>query len=53
MQEGVPQGSVLSSTWYSLYVNDAPQTPGVYLVLFSDDTCLCATDYNEGFVVRN
>jgi hypothetical protein len=33
-------------------INDDPQTPGVYLTLFADDTCLYATDRNEGFVVR-
>jgi hypothetical protein len=40
MQAEVPQGSVLSPTLYSLYVNDAPQAPSVHLVLFADDTCL-------------
>jgi hypothetical protein len=29
-----------------------PPTPDVYLALFADDTCLCATDRKEGFVVR-
>jgi hypothetical protein len=29
-----------------------PQTPGAYLALFADDTCLYATDRKEGFVVR-
>jgi hypothetical protein len=28
------------------------QTPGVYLALFADDTCLYATDRKEDFVVR-
>jgi hypothetical protein len=44
MQAGVPQGSVLSLTLYSMYINDAPQTHGVYLALFAEDTCLYATD---------
>jgi hypothetical protein len=44
MQAGVPQGSVLSPTLYNIYVNDHPQTPGIYLTLFADDTCLYATD---------
>jgi hypothetical protein len=34
----VLQCSVLSPTLYSLYINDTPQTPGVCLGLFADDT---------------
>jgi hypothetical protein len=52
MQAGVPQGSVLSPTLYNLYINDIPQTPGVNLALFADDTCLYATDFKEGCVLR-
>jgi hypothetical protein len=52
MLAGVPQGSVLSPTLNNLYINDAPQTYGVYLALFADDTCLYATDRKEGFVLR-
>jgi hypothetical protein len=33
-------------------VNDTPQTPGVYLGLFADDTCIYATDSKEGYVLR-
>jgi hypothetical protein len=33
-------------------MNDAPQTRGVYLALFADDTCLYATGRKEVFVVR-
>jgi hypothetical protein len=39
MQAAVPQGSVLSSTLYYLYINDSPQTTGVDLALFASDTC--------------
>jgi hypothetical protein len=35
-----------------MYINDAPQTPGLFLSLFADDTCLYATDRKQGFVVR-
>jgi hypothetical protein len=51
-QADVPQGSVLSPTLYNIYVNDTPETPGIYLALFADDTCLYATDRKEGFIVR-
>lgn len=36
IQAGVPQGSVLYRTLYSLYTNYAPQTPSSYLALFAD-----------------
>jgi hypothetical protein len=35
-----------------MYINDGPQTPGVYLALFDDDICPYVTDQKEGFVVR-
>jgi hypothetical protein len=47
----VPQGSVLSPMLYSLFINDTPQTSGVYLGLFADDTCIYATDRNEVYVL--
>jgi hypothetical protein len=49
---GVPLGSVLSPTLYSIYINDAPQTPGVYLGLFTDDTSMYATDRIDCYVLR-
>jgi hypothetical protein len=52
IQAGVPQGSVLSPTLYSLYINDTPQTPGVYLDLFADDTCKYTTYRKEVYIFR-
>jgi hypothetical protein len=42
----------LSTTLHNIYINDAPQTPGIYLALFIADTWLYETDGKEGFVVR-
>jgi hypothetical protein len=52
MQAEVPQGSVLSPTLHTIYINDTSQKPGVYLALFADDTCLYATERKEGYVLR-
>jgi hypothetical protein len=52
MQAEVPQGSALSPTLYNIYVNDPPQTQGVHLALFADDTFLYATDRKDNFIVR-
>jgi hypothetical protein len=38
IQAGVPQDSVLFPTLYSIYIQDMPQTPGVFLGRFADDT---------------
>jgi hypothetical protein len=37
---------------YNVYINDKPQTPGVYLGLFTDDTCIYSTDHKEHHVLR-
>jgi hypothetical protein len=52
IQAGVLQGFVLSPALFSMYINDVPQTHGVYLALFADDICLYTTDCKEDFVVR-
>jgi hypothetical protein len=36
----------------TVYISDMPQTPGVHLDLFADDTCIYATDSKEGYVLR-
>jgi hypothetical protein len=53
IKAGVPQGSVHSPTFHSKYTNDTPQTSGVYLGLFADDTSIPhATDREEDYVLR-
>jgi hypothetical protein len=52
MQAGVPQGFVLSPILWNLYINDIPQTHGVRLALFADDTCLYAIETKEGYDLR-
>ena len=49
----VPQSSVLYRVIKYFYINGAPQTPGTYLALFADDTCIYATDRKGGYVTRN
>jgi hypothetical protein len=52
IQAGVPQSSVLAPTLYSLYTNDIPQIPGVYIALFTDGTCIYTTDRKDSYVLR-
>jgi hypothetical protein len=42
----------MSPILYSTYINNTPKTPGVYLGLFADDTCIYATDCKEDYVHR-
>jgi hypothetical protein len=43
----VPQGSILAPVLYSLYINDASESPATHLALFADDTCIYATEKYE------
>jgi len=54
-QAEVLQSSVLAPTLYgvySLYIYYTPQTPGVYLALFADDTYMYNVYIQQGYVLR-
>lgn len=41
---GVPQGSILRSKLFNLYINDIPHSPDVHLALYANDTMFVTTD---------
>jgi hypothetical protein len=47
VQTGVSHNCDLCSTLYTLYFNDTPQTPHVYLGRFADDTYINAAECKE------
>jgi hypothetical protein len=53
MRSGVPKGSVLSPTFCNRHIKDAFQTPGVYLALSADNTCMYATDRKRVLLSEN
>jgi hypothetical protein len=52
IQSGLPQVSIMFPTLYSLYMNDTSQTPGVYLGLLAEDTCIYVTDREDCYVLK-
>lgn len=52
LEAGVPQGSVLSPTLYSLYTADIPRNPHTYLGLYADDTAIAARSTKPNLSLR-
>jgi hypothetical protein len=52
-EQGCHKVPFCPTTLYSLYINHTPQTPGVHLALFVDDTCIYTTDCKKDYVLRN
>lgn len=47
IKAGVPQGSCLSPTLYSIFTNDLPTIPKAKVALFADDTMFFTQDQNK------
>jgi hypothetical protein len=46
---GVPEGSVLATILYRLYINDSPAAPGTHLSQFADDTFIYETGGSQTY----
>ena len=54
MDNGTPQGSVISPLLFLLMINDLPENPTkVETSIFADDTCLFKSGHNLDLIVRN
>ena len=49
---GLPQGAVLSSTLFALYISDIPHLPNTQLSLYADDTAILAQSWRRDTIVN-
>ena len=52
LRAGVPQGSLLSPTLFSIFVRDVPRSPGTDLALYADDTAIFCRSLSQTLVTR-
>ena len=48
---GLPQGSKISPTLFSLFINDMPKYPHTHLAIYADDTCIYSTKHNTRYSI--
>jgi hypothetical protein len=49
---GLPQGAVLSSTLFALYISDMPHPPHTLLALYADDTAIITQSWRVDTIVN-
>jgi hypothetical protein len=49
---GLPQGAVLSTTHFAIYISDIPHPPQTQLALYADDTALLTQSWRTDTIVR-
>lgn len=53
IQAGVPQGSILSPTFFKIYCYDIPIPPNSHLMMFADDTILITQNNSLESSIQN
>ncbi|GFU76579.1 RNA-directed DNA polymerase from mobile element jockey [Trichonephila clavipes] len=53
IRSGLPQGSLSSPLFFTLYVNDIPQTDSSHLAMFADDTAVISQNKRFSVVISN
>src|SRR5215510_13866783 len=49
---GLPQGAVLSTTLFALYISDIPHPPNTQLALYADDTAILTQSWRTDTITN-